>query len=123
MKIFYPTIVLLIFSSILTISCEEDFYTIVKGKVIDSETERPVEGFILDLREMESEIGAWSYTLETSETDSLCEFYHAFEAEDNMIYSIKSVDNIGYSEINSAVVHVNVGETNEYFFEVEPETN
>ncbi len=102
-------------------SCEKDYYTVVKGKVSNSETGDQIQGYILEIREMENEWFAWSYHFETLIADNNGEFGFSFEAEKDMIYSIRSVDNIEYTEIISK--SIKVGETNKFNFEVKPDTS
>ena len=102
-------------------SCEKDYYTVVKGKVTNSETGDSIQGYILEIREMESELFAWSYHFETLITNSNGDFEFAFEAEENMLYSIRSTDNVEYTEIIQT--YLEVGEINEFNFEVKPESS
>lgn len=115
----------LIFISILlialTCTCEKDYYTVVKGKVTNSETDDPIQDYILEIREMESEWFAWSYHFETLITNSNGDFEFAFEAEENMLYSIRSTDNVEYTEIIQT--YLEVGEINEFNFEVKTDSS
>ena len=87
-------------------SCEKDYYTVVKGKVTNSETGNPIQGYILEIREMESELFAWSYHFETLITNGNGDFEFAFEAEENILYSIRSTDNVEYTEIIQTYLEV-----------------